>query len=74
MTKVLGFKPYQTAELIARVQDVCREKGYTTRETLSACVVAGITYNYKRDLSVLDKASVTEDLANYAPVLDMSFF
>lgn len=75
MGKVFSFEQHQTAMLIGKAQDISREKGYTPAETLSACVVCGITYNGRRDLSILDLPDVTrEQLVNCAPVLDQSFF
>ncbi len=73
--KVFGFEPYQTAMLIGMAQDVCGELEYKPEETLAACVVCGVTYNGKRDLSILrDEFTPKEDLVNCAPVLDNDFF
>lgn len=77
MCKVFGFEPWQTAMLIGKAQEISRAKGYSPMESLSACVVCGITYNGRRDLSILDKLNVTlekEELVNCAPVLDEGFF
>ncbi len=69
-----SLEPHQTAMLIAKVQDICRRKNYSPAQTLSLCVVGGITYNCKRDLSVLKNSSLPGELVNCWPVLDFSFF
>jgi len=74
MQEIDYMEPYQTASLIAKVQDICREKGWSPEETLSACVICGVTYNGKRDLSILDDNVSRQELVNCAGVLDDDFF
>lgn len=75
MDATIDIEPWDTAGLIAKMQDICRTKGYSPIDTIAACVVGGITYNGRRDLSILDRIDATrEELVNCASVLDDVFF